>query len=150
MKARLKVGLSIDDFSKEDKECFKNSGVIESSVHRTILLRRMRFGAKFKLIYKASEQGWNFEDFHKACDEVGPTVVLFKSSKGFRFGGFTSLPWKSSGGYKNDKESFIFSLDYREQLFKPNNYTYSIYHKNSWGPNFGSHELGFEGPMPMN
>jgi hypothetical protein len=33
-----------------------------------------------------------------------------KSTKGNIFGGYTSLPWSNSGGYKSDQTAFLFSL----------------------------------------
>jgi len=29
------------------------------------------------LLYRASVDGWSCEDFHKRCDEKGPTICLF-------------------------------------------------------------------------
>ena len=53
----------------------------------------MKPGARFQLLYSGKRDGWNASDFHRVCDGRGPTLVLFKSSKGFRFGGFTVVPW---------------------------------------------------------
>jgi len=104
----------------------------------------MKPNAKFELIYSGKCDGWAIADFHRKCDGQGPTVVLMKSSKDFKFGGFASIPWASTGGWKNDNESFIFSLDQRELLFKPNlNGPYHIHLASDWGPNFSSWELGF-------
>ena len=80
----------------------------------------MKPNAKFSLLYSGKRDGWMKADFHRVCDGKGPTVVLFKSSKGFAFGGFTTLPWAGgSGEWKEDRESFLFSVDSRELVFKP-------------------------------
>ena len=83
--------------------------------------RILKPGAKFTLIYNAKRDGWKVEDFHKFCDGQGPTICLFRSSVGNRFGGFTEVPWSNKGYYKDDKASFIFSLDERELLYTPAN-----------------------------
>jgi len=31
----------------------------------------------FKLIYRATENGFNPEDFHKKCDSKGPTIIIY-------------------------------------------------------------------------
>lgn len=71
----------------------------------------MKEGAQFQLVYSGKRDGWNHSDFHRLCDGVASTVVLVKTSKGNRFGGFTVLPWSSTKGWKEDKESFVFSVD---------------------------------------
>ena len=62
-----------------------------------------------RLLYRGSEHGWTAADFHRLCDNRGPTMSLLKNDKSFVFGGFTKQPWDSSGGDKNDSESFIFA-----------------------------------------
>ena len=48
-----------------------------------------------KLLYRGSRDGWKAEDFHKLCDNQGPTVTLVKSSAGRVSGGFTTVSWTS-------------------------------------------------------
>ena len=50
------------------------------------------------LIYSGQNNGMQSEDFHEACDDLGPTLVFAKSEDGRVFGGFTSLSWQSEGG----------------------------------------------------
>ena len=35
----------------------------------------------WKLCYRGSVDGWKADDFHKKCDDVGPTVTLIKCGK---------------------------------------------------------------------
>lgn len=61
-----------------------------------------------KLIYKGSKQGL---DFHKYCDNQGPTLTLYKSNMDRVFGGYTPINWQSRGtNFKEGGNSFIFSL----------------------------------------
>ena len=72
-------------------------------------------------------------------------MVLFKSTKNFCFGGFTSVPWSGPplgiGEWVEDRESFVFSVDSRELVFKPKDYSKSVRHSSSCGPNFGGDDL---------
>jgi hypothetical protein len=64
-------------------------------------------------LYKASDPGVGFSaaKFHSLCDNKGPTLTLIQTTAGHIFGGFTNLSWDSSGSYKNETDSFIFSVD---------------------------------------
>ena len=68
---------------------------------------------KFTLLFKMSRDDTNCEDFHKACDNQGPTLVLIKTKTQRTFGGFTPLNWNKTGGAIKDEsnQTFIFSLD---------------------------------------
>ena len=66
---------------------------------------------KVKLLYKATPEENTNDDFHRKCDNKGATVTLIETTKGRRFGGYTSLNWSSDEGWKDDKEAFLFSLD---------------------------------------
>ena len=47
----------------------------------------------WKLCYRATDDGWNARDFHRKCDDVGPSVTLVKCGISV-FGGFTDESWK--------------------------------------------------------
>jgi hypothetical protein len=51
------------------------------------------FGRDFacKLLYRASRDGWQTTDFHRLCDNKGPTVVIVKASNGRLCGGYCSI-----------------------------------------------------------
>ena len=48
---------------------------------------------KWNLCYRASRDGWRAQDFHRYCDNKGPTVVLVKVSN-YIFGGYTDENWQ--------------------------------------------------------
>ena len=58
---------------------------------------------KFELIFRMSENGTKSEDYHKYCDNKGPTLTLVKTIKNKIFGGFTPLNWKNTGNQLYDK-----------------------------------------------
>ncbi|CDW86106.1 UNKNOWN [Stylonychia lemnae] len=67
---------------------------------------------KTTLLYKATRDGYKASDFHKICDNKGPTITFILSEQGLVFGGYTSVSWKSTDTYqsKEDHQAFIFSL----------------------------------------
>ena len=52
---------------------------------------------RWKLCYRASVDGWNGENFHRKCDDVGPTVTLIKCGTNV-FGGYNDQSWKHTSG----------------------------------------------------
>ena len=48
----------------------------------------------WRLLFRASRDGFATETFHSKCDNKGPTVTVVKSGANI-FGGFTEIPWKS-------------------------------------------------------
>ena len=63
------------------------------------------------LVYKATVDTDKAKAFHNKCDWLSKTLVLVKSGKGKRFGGYTTCSWKGDGIDKKDENAFIFSLD---------------------------------------
>lgn len=58
-----------------------------------------------KLIYRASQDGWDVDDLHRHCDDKGAVFVVVKTTKGYVFGGYMD------GGIVNrNPDAFLFSL----------------------------------------
>ena len=74
-------------------------------------------GKKMNLIYRGSVDGFKPADFHRMCDDKGPTLSVVKTTGGEIVGGFTKIPWKSDGGDKQDADAFVFSVN-QMQKFK--------------------------------
>merc|ERR1712150_69099 len=109
---------------------------------RLIKLCEFPANQKFKLLYRATEDGFNAKNFHKKCDEVKNTLTIIQTTNGNVFGGYTGAAWSSYGGYLNDptSSSFIFSLKNQLNIsFKAEciRNQYSIYCSQSSGPSFG-------------
>ena len=68
----------------------------------TILKREIAFikrlekwlgeNCNWNLCYRASRDGWGAQEFHRHCDNKGPTVVLIKAND-YIFGGYADEPW---------------------------------------------------------
>ena len=68
------------------------NGNIDLALQLTQWVEDEKFG--WQLCYRASDDGWRAEDFHRKCDDVGPTVTLVKCESNI-FGGYTDKSWKS-------------------------------------------------------
>eukprot|EP01130_Rhizamoeba_saxonica_P005321 TRINITY_DN2137_c0_g1_i1.p1 TRINITY_DN2137_c0_g1~~TRINITY_DN2137_c0_g1_i1.p1 ORF type:complete len:356 (-),score=59.06 TRINITY_DN2137_c0_g1_i1:304-1371(-) len=112
-----------------------------SSEHQDIIKSWTAMDHHWVLIYRASEDGFTSSDFHRKCDGKGPTVTILESSSRFLFGGFTSISWDSSNGYKSDDKAFIFSLtnpfNYSPTKCPSGGDEYTINCNSSYGPVFG-------------
>ena len=49
--------------------------------------------SSYKLLYRASRDGFGAKDFHWKCDGIGYTLIIIKTKSGKRFGGFTEDEW---------------------------------------------------------
>jgi len=69
-----------------------------------------------------SRDGSNCSDFHRFCDNKGETLLLFKTSKNYKFGAYTLLIWTSPSSGEvnnpNDNLTFLFSLNKMQKYSK--------------------------------
>ena len=65
---------------------------------------------KGELLYRKTKDGDSIDTFHKLCDNKGNTLILIKTVDGILIGGYTPLSWDDYSGFKEDNETFIFSL----------------------------------------
>jgi len=97
------------------------------------------------LRYRGTRDGFTANDFHRCCDNIGPTVTIIKSSNGYLFGGYTPLSWTQTAGYQNNSGCFLFTLTNSFGSSPTHFYSKnanSIYNNTSYGPTFGSgHDL---------
>jgi hypothetical protein len=99
----------------------------------------------FSMLWRGSRDGFDAAAFHRLCDGKASTVTVIKNTNGFIFGGFTSIPWSSSGNYKADRTAFLFSLTnpsntpLKMKVKIPED---AVWHHQRYGPAFGGgHEL---------
>ena len=102
---------------------------------------------KTELLYRKSRDGSTPNNFHNKCDNKGITITFIETTKGYKFGGYTELPWDKSGE-KKDKSTFIFSFN-KMQKYTARNNNASICCSSSEGPRFGCcwPEIYFEGTL---
>ena len=139
----IKEILEINNINKNSDNYYNNK--IDSSIlhnNKEIKFIIDCIGKKnlaFKKLFKMSEDG-DRNEFHKKCDNKGPTLCLFKiKDKDIRYGGFTSVSWDTTSGEKRDENAFIFSIN-NKKMFKTTNYNRSIFCSSGYGPFFGGNQ----------
>jgi len=110
---------------------------------------------KWKLLYRASRDGFSPSTFHKLCDDKGATMTVIKSSEnngGWIFGGFTTQSWKDAvirtgSWFRSDDQAFMFTLT-NPHLIPPTKYSiiedkqkHAMYANDKYGPSFGYFDL---------
>ena len=129
---------------------------ILTSAQRIDLLKLIELeDYEFKLIYRASVNGFSSEDFHRCCDGIGKTLTIVKvKDTPFIFGGYTAIEWESTNNvyykWKEDKNAFIFSLvnkDHKPIKIKCQVGFCAIYCDPQYGPSFGA---GFDFKIASN
>ena len=48
---------------------------------------------KWKLCYRATQQGWSSSTFHSQCNNLGPSVTFIRVGE-YIFGGYTDRNWR--------------------------------------------------------
>ena len=96
---------------------------------------------KYKLIFSTKINGDDSSTFHLLCDDNFPTLTIIKTKTGFRFGGYTTIPWKSDSlVFYKDNLAFLFSLD-KKMKYLPENPDEAICCISGCGPTFGASDL---------
>ena len=104
---------------------------------------------KFELLFRKSENGIYSDDFHKYCDNKGPTLSLIETSDNIIIGGFTPINWvgdkkgKIEMDYSNQTFIFSFKTMKKYDLIAPNERK-ALFNVISFGPNFGGGNLRLE------
>jgi len=73
-----------------------SSLMVKNETHQSTLQSWLPPNATCSLLFRASTDGDTPADFHRCCDNKGPTLVLIKSGE-YIFGGYTSKSWESPG-----------------------------------------------------
>lgn len=126
----------------EEKIPFESTLILKNEAHHSILLSWLPPGANCSLLYQASFDGQTPADFHRCCDDRGPTIVVIRVGA-YIFGGFTSQSWESAFQLKakQDSHSFLFTL-VNPLGTKPmkiaTKTNASIHCKSDLGPTFGT------------
>lgn len=124
---------------------FKDSKILNSSLAQDLVkLCKFQKNQKWKLIYRASEDGFSASNFHSKCDKYEDTLTIVKATTNNIFGAWTRKAFGGSSGYNQDSDAFIFSLVNKENksFVATSRNSNSIYRKSSYGPTFGGgHDL---------
>lgn len=156
-KEKEKTKKKLDKKDEEINELIEHSKVLEDKTeylsiinHLNEIFRDIKKVDRLIPLYSASECKYDTEIFHNICDKYSNTLVLIKTEKKNKFGGFTTQTW-AGDGFKPDKYAFTFSLsqNYFYDVQKGRT-KYAIKCGNDFGPAFGKvkekyHNIYIEG-----
>ena len=94
---------------------------------------------ELSLIYRSSRDGFSASDFHRKCDNAGPTVTIIKSQFGKICGGYTSRSWTTPAacGTFEDSKAFTFSITRKMKcLVREDKRRVAVCHWTTFGPEF--------------
>ena len=117
-----------------------NKNEVFNLINEGIKNKKKQTIKEYKLIFKASRDGFKAIDFHKKCDGKTNTLTLVFSKNGRIFGGFTDVSWDSESDAKEGSNGFIFSLDNKE-IYYNINVKFNIRCIADYGPIFGNFDL---------
>ncbi|CAF0731429.1 unnamed protein product [Adineta steineri] len=133
--------------SSTQKQLFIGNGASLLSIENQHILNEF-FGNKdqqWKILYKASRDGFSSSDFHHHCDQKDATMTVIQSiGDTHLFGGYTSIPWTTCTGYKYDPTAFLFTLKSSSPMYytiEPQHIDQAVLHRNDCGPCFGRGDL---------
>ena len=118
-----------------------NINILNNNNDETIQKLKKIIGREcnLKLLYQMTKDGDKCENFHKNVDKQGPTITLFKSEDGYKFGGYTSKSFDYLGGTKwiTDPDAFLFNFNTSNKYYIKNKSSEAIFlGGNSYGPEF--------------
>ena len=93
----------LDELKPKTLKHFKESVILTNEEHRNVLKGWLTpMDGNWRLLFRASRDGFAAADFHSRCDNKGPTVTIVKSGNNI-FGGFTEVSWKSKFTRASDR-----------------------------------------------
>ena len=120
-----------NEIKEKDNRLFPESNIIKKEDEKIILSWLDQKPLKFSLLLDTQKDGDSISTFYQKCEKKAPTILFFKTTKGARFGGYTTQIWPTRGKSKDEK-SFLFSLNKKEK-YKVNEPERAIF---GWGKYF--------------
>ncbi|GBB89892.1 hypothetical protein RclHR1_16720004 [Rhizophagus clarus] len=99
----------------------------------------------FRLLYRASRDGFEATKFHELCDNKGSTIMISKLKENGRLiGGYNPLSWQpyntiinNNGSWQSTPDSFLFSFTKKEEINSASLTRVNQYYGVSYGLNYG-------------
>jgi hypothetical protein len=135
--------LYLNEYSSNDP--FESQIMFGNQPSELIKLCEFSSKDKWTLLYRGTRDGFGAINFHSKCDNHSNTLTIIKAhGTSFIFGGFASINWNSTNGWKSDPNAFLFSLtnkDNKPSKIKQVNTIKSIFCHSGCGPNFGQNDF---------
>ena len=103
---------------KMNNNFFQGSNILNEE-EKKLLINWLNFKPKsINLLLNSNKDGDTKEAFHRLCDGKCPTIGIIETTKGHKFGGYTTKTWNGNQNESNcisDNYAFIFSLDNKKK-----------------------------------
>ena len=99
----------LEDKIPASPDLLGSSLIVKNETHQSALQSWLPPNAICSLLFRASTDGNTPVDFHRYCDNKGPTLVLIKSGE-YIFGGYTSKSWESGKQLTHNLYSIMIIL----------------------------------------
>lgn len=100
------------------------------------------------LLYRASRDGFESSKFHDACNGIGHTLSIIKSTNDHIFAAYTGKEWGRTGKWLMDKYAFLIPIKSTHSSSKPRiinikegHEQYGMYLQSNGGPGFGKGDI---------
>jgi hypothetical protein len=135
--------LRLNEYSRNDP--FKSQILSGSQALELLKLCEFSLKDKWTLLYRGTRDGFGAVNFHAKCDGHPNTLTILKAhGSSYIFGGFNSIPWDNSSGWKSDPNAFLFSLTNKDNQpckIRQIKTSCSIYCHSGVGPIFGNNDI---------
>jgi len=138
--------LEAADIFHEDPHAFDNGrsfGLI-TLLSSEVTFLNAKLGDKSKeignILFVASRDGDAASDFHSACDDKGPTIVIIQTEFGAVFGGYTDKTW-AGNGFVSSTDAFLFQLRPEMKHYAIVRSSQGLMSNDNWGPIFNDIEI---------
>jgi len=100
-----------------------------------------------ELLYQMTKDGSLCSTFHNKVDNKGPTITLFESEDGYKFGGYTSQSFQTGKKWIKDPDSFLFNFYNLKKFPIKNKNCNAIYlgSRDIYGPQFSDILINLSG-----
>jgi hypothetical protein len=127
-----------------DKKLYFESEILSREQENTLTELCNFSDQKWRLLYRASRDGFEAREFHSKCDGNHNTLTLVISSNATIFGGYTAAAWSVNERFAHDAHAYIFSLkNGKNKPFRVKclDASEAIYCAKDFGPCFGYDDI---------
>eukprot|EP01084_Bolivina_argentea_P110875 197928_1 len=96
------LNIVMDSLILTDKE--------KNTFKHIICKQKYKLTLQWKLIYRASRDGFKYNDFTRKCDGICNTLSIIRTANNNVFGGFTRIAWSTNNKRYTDPDAFLILL----------------------------------------
>jgi hypothetical protein len=92
-----------------------DSIIVKNSKDLEFLKSCFPISGRSDLVYRGTRDGFKGEDFHKKIGGKGFLLMIFKTTLGKVFGGYTQVAWPIDTKDLKDDNAFMYSITHKEK-----------------------------------